>query len=228
MATKKKQPKTRRKSTARRGATKRAKPGKKKAATKKRTKKATKARAKPRRKPAVKLRARPKPAAKRKAKPAAKRTTAARKPPRPAAVSRAAAAPEHDLREEIEVTLFRRDIDRATPGLVDVLSAVARGYRSGPAAPPPGVVIDVNTPIADALVTRYERGDREPDRRMHRPQVLATVGFNLDQLGLGDTGEAERAVLTTLCLGSWDPATQTHAQLDGTASFLVGFYRAGK
>lgn len=228
MATKKKQAKTRRKSTARSAAkarAKKAKPGaKKKAAAKKKpAKKAKKAAAKkvaakraaPSRKPAPKARAAKKPAAK-----TAVRAAAAKKP------APVAAPPEHDLRDEIEVTLYRRGID-SVPALVDVLAAVARGYKSGPATPPPGVVIDVNTPLADALVARYETGNREPDRRSHRPQVLATVGFNLDQLGLADTSEDARQVLTTLCLGSWDPGTGTHAQLDGAASFVVRFYRDG-
>src|SRR5258706_9853830 len=171
MATKKKPG---RKTTARSAAKKRgkkpkarpkAKAVKKKAAAKKAAaKKAAKPKAKKRVAPRPKAAAR-KPAVK---KAAPRRAPAARKAPA------APAAPQHDMREEIEVTLFRREIDTATPALVDVLTAVAKGYGSGPAAPPPGVAIDVNTPIADALVGRYEQGSREAGRRMHRPQVLAT------------------------------------------------------
>jgi hypothetical protein len=240
MATKKKQAKTRRKkSTARRAAkprAKKAKAAKKKAAAKKKPaakKKLVKKRPVGKKKPAVKkklAKAKQSPAAGRKPAPKTLARTvpvAAKAPPAAAPPPPVTRAPEHDPREEIEATLSRRGIDSTLPSLVDVLSAVARGYKSGPVAPPPGVVIDVNTPIADALVDRYEQGDREPDRRMHRPQVLATVGFNLDQLGLAETNEDARNVLTTLCLGSWDPSTGTHAQLDGTASFVVRFYRDG-
>jgi hypothetical protein len=245
MATKKKQAKTRRTSTARRAAkprAKKAKAAKKKKATAKKKPAAKKKLAKKKlvakKRPAVR-----KKLAKAKKRPAARRKPAAKAPARTAPVAaktqpatRAAAAPppapvtrapEHDPREEIEMALSRRGIDSTMPALVDVLSAVARGYESGPASPPPGVVIDVDTPIADALVDRYQQGDRELDRRMHRPQVLATVGFNLDQLGLAETNEDARNVLTTLCLGSWDPSTGSHAQLDGTASFVVRFYRDG-
>jgi len=238
MATKKKQAKARRKSTARRAAkprAKKAKAAKKKAAAKKKPaakKKLAKKKPVAKRKAVVKkklAKAKQRPAAGRKPAPKtlARTVPVAAKAPPAAAPPPVTRAPEHDPREEIEATLSRRGIDSTLPSLVDVLSAVARGYKSGPVAPPPGVVIDVNTPIADALVDRYEQGDREPDRRMHRPQVLATVGFNLDQLGLAETNEDARNVLTTLCLGSWDPSTGTHAQLDGTASFVVRFYRDG-
>jgi hypothetical protein len=129
----------------------------------------------------------------------------------------------------VTAALERRGYDAGTPALVDVLTAVARGYGRGPAAVPAWVRLDVDGPLADGLVDRYERGDRSPgpDRAMHRPQVRATVDFNLEQLGLGTTPDDARNVLTTLCLGTWDPDTMTHAERDAAASFVVRWYRDG-
>jgi hypothetical protein len=153
--------------------------------------------------------------------PAAPTPTAATAPP-PAA---------GDLRDAVIAVLRRRGYDVSDAAPVDVLTDVARGYGRGPAAAPTWIRFDTSQALAEGVVERFETGDRSPDldRRMHRPQVRSTVVDNLEQLGLtSSTDEAAREVLTSLCLGTWEPATMTNAERDGVASFLVRWYRDGR
>ena len=217
-------------------------------------KKARKAKAKPKARKA-KPKARARTTAKRKPKPKAKARKVVRKKPtatargglvrlrrsapapRPEAVPAAvaftapAAAPAGDgIQPHVEQELRTRGYEPPDGTVVAVLTAIGRGYAQGPAAAPDWLHVDTAGPIAEGVVERFVTGDRSNDinRVTHRAQVRATVGFNLEQLGGGETGDAEREVLTAFCLGSWDPDTHTNAQRDGVASFVVPWYLAGR
>jgi hypothetical protein len=149
----------------------------------------------------------------------------------PAASFGAAAAPGDDLRAKVEDALRNRGYDPPDATAVAVLTAIGAGYRQGPATPPSWLRVDVDGPIAAGMVERFATGDRahDIDRSTHRSQVRATVGFNLDQLaGELPVGDAERDVLTSFCLGSWDPALDQNAERNGIASFVVPWYLAGR
>jgi hypothetical protein len=95
--------------------------------------------------------------------------------------------------------------------------------------PPIALAFDIDANVADALVDRYVAGDRptELDVRVHRPSVRATVDMNVEQLDV-DAGETARATLTSLCLGSWDPARDEVAKRNAIASFIVRWYADGR
>jgi hypothetical protein len=169
-------------------------------------------------------------------RPKARRTkrTAARKPApkRVAAAAAPLAAPAPlALAAAVESALRVQGYEPPDPIVVEVLTAIGTGYREGPANPPAWLHIDVDGLIADGVVERFVTGDRasDVDRVMHRGIVRSTVDFNLDQLpGGGSTGDAERTVLTSFCLGSWDPAMDANAERNGIASFVVPWYLAGR
>jgi len=125
--------------------------------------------------------------------------------------------------------LLQNGIDDAEPGVIDTLTAVAAGYRKGPADAPPAMAAYADKAVADGMVELYALGDRSPvvGRRMARPAVRATVDFDLRQLGPDETGDEEREVLMCLCLGLWDPDRDTFAMRDGLAAFVGRWYRAG-
>jgi hypothetical protein len=142
----------------------------------------------------------------------------------------AAAPPPDETRVAVERAFERLGYQPPDPTAVDVVTAVVRGYRAGPATAPPWLRFEADTAVADGWAERYETGDRSPgpDRIMHRSQVRWTVVFNLEQLGIAaTTGDAERDALASLCLGAWDPATMSHGERDGVASFVVRWYRDG-
>jgi hypothetical protein len=219
-----------RKTTKTRRQTRRpAKKTKKRAAA--RTKKRVTAR-KRRKAPAkAKARARTR-AAKPKRRPTTARAVARRGRPVARAMPSAAAAapPTDELARKVEDTLRDRGYDPPDATVVAVLTALGAGYRQGPASPPSWLRVDVDGPIASGMVERFATGDRahDIDRSTHRPQVRATVGFNLDQLSGTPVGDAERDVLTSFCLGSWDPAVDQNAERNGIASFVVPWYLAGR
>jgi hypothetical protein len=134
------------------------------------------------------------------------------------------------MQASVEQALRDQGYDEPDGTVVAALAAVGRGYARGPAEPPEWLQVDATGPVAEGVVGRFATGDRahDIDRSMHRPQVRATVNFNLDQLGGGDTGDAERDVLTSFCLGSWDPAMDPNAERNGIASFVVPWYLAGR
>jgi hypothetical protein len=209
-----------------------------KKATKKAKKRATavtkkRAKPRPRRKAPAKAKARPRPrAAKPKRRPTTARAVARSRPVARAMApsAPAAAPPADDLARKIEDALRDRGYDPPDTTVVAVLTAIGTGYRQGPASPPSWLRVDVDGPIASGMVDRFATGDRahDIDRSTHRPQVRATVGFNLDQLSATPVGDAERDVLTSFCLGSWDPAIDQNAERNGVASFVVPWYLAGR
>ena len=73
---------------------------------------------------------------------------------------------------------------------------------------------------------RRRIADENPDSFFN--VVRSTVDFNLDQLSGGTTSDAERDVLASFCLGSWDPAMDANAERNGIASFVVPWYLAGR
>jgi hypothetical protein len=155
-------------------------------------------------------------------------------PERPATLTAPApvpAAPGDGLARDVADALRARGYQPPDPTVVAVLTAIGAGYRQGPASPPAWLRVDVDGPIAAGVVERFTIGDRahDIDRSTHRPQVRATVVFNLDQLAPhASIGDAERDVLTSFCLGSWDPAMDANAERDGVATFVVPWYLAGR
>jgi len=151
-----------------------------------------------------------------------------------AAAATAAAAPPAGTLEHLTVLVaaaLRREGYEPDADVVQTLAAVGAGYRKGPASDPPFLsAIDIDAEFAPELVQRYATGDRATllDLRVHRPQVRATVDFNLDQLDLGSTGEVARETLTSLCLGSWDPTADEVAERQAIAGPVVSWYRAGQ
>jgi len=133
------------------------------------------------------------------------------------------------LRAEVAAALARNGYDDPEPEVITTLTAVAAGYRKGPADAPPAMAAYADKSVADAMVDLFTLGDKSPvvGRRMARPAVRATVDFDLRQLGPDETGDAEREVLMGLCLGIWDPDRDTFAQRDGIAAFVGRWYRAG-
>lgn len=203
----------------------------------KKTRARAKATARPRSRPKAKARKSPAGAKVRRRKPARPKAGAAGA--RPTAPSIAPArfleapppAPVDDLRTKVVRELEASGYSPPDPVVVDVVTAVAKGYREGRASAPPWLRFEVDSALAEGWVERYETGDRSPgpDRTMHRSQVRWTVVFNLEQLGLASTtGDAERDVIASLCLGAWNPATMTQAERDGAASFIVRWYRDGR
>ena len=157
-----------------------------------------------------------------------KRAKVAPRRRRPAARAARAAAPR-DLASEVEAALRAGGYDPPDRDVVATIAAVGTGYRKGPAADPPiPIAFDVDAEVADALVDRYVDGDRpsELDRTVHRPSVRATVDMNVGQLGL-EAGETARATLTSLALGSWDPARDEVAKRNAIAGFIVRWYGEG-
>lgn len=163
-----------------------------------------------------------------------KRVAPARRRARPAAPRRArmAAAPPatDNLHAQVVAQLTLRGYDASRPAVAAVLSAIARGYGAGPGSAPPSLQFRADQLLADAVVERYETGDRspDPDRISHRPQVGAMVDGTLEQLGLPEAGAAEREVLTTFCLGCWEPGMMTNAERNGIPTVVVPWYRAGR
>jgi len=164
-----------------------------------------------------------------------RRAKAKRPAPRPAAAPRAAvavaaAAPEDGIRVAVVAALHQHGYGAPTDAIVSTLTAMAVGYRQGPAETPPWLHVDADGPVASGMVERFELGDRahDIDRSTHRPQVRATVNYNLDLVGGGVGDDAERAVITSFCLGSWNPAVDANAERDGIASFVVPWYLAGR
>ena len=173
-----------------------------------------------------------------------RRPTAAATPP---PIPEAAPAPEPDLApipravpaappvgDDMEVAVERalRQAGYEPPDgtAVAVLAAIGRGYAKGPASPPAWLHVDVARPIAEGLVERFATGDRahDIDRGSHRPTTRATVNIVLSQTAGDPVGDPERAVLASFCLGSWDPATDEHAERNGIAGFVVPWYMAGR
>jgi hypothetical protein len=161
-----------------------------------------------------------------------RRATVARPMPEAAAMPAAipAAAPGDDMQAHVEQALRDEGYDEPDQTAVVVLAAIGRGYSRGPARPPDWLAVDANGLVAEGIAERFAAGDRahDIDRSTHRPQVRATVNFNLDQLGGGDAGDPERDVLASFCLGSWDPAMDANAERNGIASFVVPWYLAGR
>jgi|SRR6266850_4005143 len=157
------------------------------------------------------------------------KATKRRKPAR--AVKRVSRAPAGGrLAADVATALRSAGYDPPDSRIVATLTAVAAGYRKGPAPDPPfPVATDIDAEVAGELVHRFAEGDRSPlpELKMHRPTVRATVDFNLDQLGLGGAGDVVRATLTSLCLGSWDPAADEVARRNALAGFFVRWYRDG-
>ena len=103
-------------------------------------------------------------------------------------------------------------------------TAVAVLPRSGAATRGPALAaawlhVDVARPIAEALVERFAIGDRahDIDRGMHRPQDARDRRLQAAQLPGRRPSDPERDVLASFCLGSWDPATDAHAERNGIA-----------
>jgi hypothetical protein len=175
--------------------------------------------------------------AKRKAAPKKARKPARRPParatrpaPKPlAAAAPPAPAPVDDLRARVEAALSLRGYVPPDVVAVDVLTAIGRGYRQGPASPPEWLRVDVNGPIADGVADRFATGDRahDIDRSTHRPTTRATVDIVLDQMA-PDVGEAGRVVLTSFALGSWDPEVDSNAERNAIAGFVIPWYLAGR
>lgn len=143
----------------------------------------------------------------------------------------AAAAPGDGLSRDVAEELRKRGYDAPDPTVVAVLTDVGEGYRQGPAHAPAWLQVDVDGPIAEGIVERFATGDRahDIDRSTHRPQVRAAVDFNLALLAPRESiGDSERDVLTSFCLGSWDPAMNANAERDGIATFVVPWYLAGR
>ena len=151
-------------------------------------------------------------------------------PSKAAATSPPTLAPADELRQRTIEALEQAGYPSPDATVVDVLTALGAGYRLGPANPPAWLKVDVNTPIAAAMVERFKIGDRahDIDRSTHRVQTRMTVNYNLDQLPGGPTGEAERRVLAAFCLGSWDPSVDTNAERNAIASFVIPWYLAGR
>ena len=228
---------TGRKTARRRRGKKKAAPARKKA-RKARPKARARKVAKTRRRPKVEVRARRTKAKTRprtRAKPA-RRPPVARPEPTPVAMPAAApaaapAAPAGDaMQGHVEQALRDEGYDEPDQTAVAVLAAIGRGYARGPAQTPAWLRVDANGPIAEGIAERFAIGDRahDIDRSTHRPQVRATVNFNLDPLGGGDASDAERDVLTSFSLGSWDPAMDANAERHGIASFVIPWYLAGR
>lgn len=133
------------------------------------------------------------------------------------------------LRADVNAALERNGYHPPEAEVVDVVTAVAAGYRQGPADAPPSMADFADRQVAEAFAEIYATGDLSPivGRRMARPVVRATIDFDLRQLGPADTGDAEREILMGLCLGLWDPDRDTFAQRDGLAAFVCRWYRAG-
>jgi hypothetical protein len=151
----------------------------------------------------------------------------------PAPIPRAMpAAPPAGDDMEVAVERALRDAGYAPPDsiAVAVLAAIGRGYAQGPASPPSWLHVDVARPIAEGLVERFATGDRahDIDRGSHRPTTRATVNIVLSQTAGDPVGDPERAVLASFCLGSWDPATDQHAERNGIAGFVIPWFMAGR
>jgi hypothetical protein len=203
----------------------RAKPAKRKTPKRRTTKK-----------PAAKRRKAAKPARRAKAPRRAKPRKRAVRPsarPAPARAARAS-APEPSTggshMSALVASALRLQGYGPDPDVVETIAAVGAGYRKGPAGDSPlGLPIDVDAEVAPELVRRYVTGDQAAllDLRVHRPTVRATVDMSIDQLGLGAAGETVRATLTSLTLGSWDPATDEVAKRNAIGGFIVRWYRDG-
>jgi hypothetical protein len=152
----------------------------------------------------------------------------------PAPIPRAAAAPAapsvDDMEAAVERALGMERYDDPDPTAVAVLSAIGRGYAMGPASPPGWLHVDVARPIAEVLAERFAIGDRahDIDRGSHRPQTRATVNIVLAQTPGDPVGDPERAVLTSFCLGSWDPATDEVAERHAISGFVIPWYMKGR
>jgi hypothetical protein len=134
------------------------------------------------------------------------------------------------MRAAVEAALRMERYDDPDSTAVTVLAAIGRGYAMGPASPPAWLRVDVARPIAEVLAERFAIGDRahDIDRGSHRPQMRAAVNIVLAQTHGDPVDDPERAVLTSFCLGSWDPATDTHAQRDALPGFVIPWYMAGR
>jgi hypothetical protein len=136
-----------------------------------------------------------------------------------------------DMKAAVENALRMERYEHPDPTAVAVLAAIGRGYAMGPASAPAWLHVDVARPIAEVLAERFAIGDRahDIDRGSHRPQMRASVNIVLSQMSEGKfVGDPERAVLASFCLGSWDPATNTNAERDGLAGFVLPWYFAGR
>ncbi len=200
---------------------------------KKRAKRGPKRSAKP--KARTRRAAKPTARAKRRVAPRAKARAVTSRPPQPATAAFApppiapAAAPADGLRDKVEAALVARGYHPPEATVVDVLTAIGRGYEQGPSAPPAGLNLDIDGPVSDGLADRYAKGDRAPFpvRSAHRHPIRSTVDFNLVQLGLGSTSEAAREALTSFCLGSWNPDADPITMRDAIAGPVVAWYRTG-
>lgn len=135
-----------------------------------------------------------------------------------------------DMEVAVERALRDAGYEPPDPTAVAVLAAIGRGYAKGPASPPTWLHVDVARPIAEGLVERFATGDRahDIDRGSHRPTTRATVNIVLSQTPGDPVGDPERAVLASFCLGSWDPATDEHAERNGIAGFVIPWYMEGR
>jgi len=211
--------------------------------------KAAKRKAAPKKKPARRKAAK-KPAKTATARKAVKRAAAAVPAPKaakrvaapaPAAVKRIApaapkgpgfaapfeGAPVDDLRTRVEIALRVRGYTPPDPVVVDVLTAIGRGYRMGPASPPPW--LNVNGPIADGVAEPFAVGDRahDIDRSTHRITTRASVDIVCNQMA-PDVGEPERKAIASFSLGSWNPQVDTNGERNAIAGFVIPWYLAGR
>jgi hypothetical protein len=131
----------------------------------------------------------------------------------------------------VAAALRGRGYDAPDDGVVETIATVGAGYRKGPASDPPfRIATEADPEVARELVNRFVEGDRPStlDLSVHRATTRATVDFTLEQLGLGDTPEVPRATLTSLALGSWDPAEDEVAKRNALPGFFVRWYRDGR
>ncbi len=129
----------------------------------------------------------------------------------------------------VAARLRARGWDDPDPDVVRTIAALAAGYRKGPAADPPfATAVDGDAAVADAFIDFYSMGARSPapERRARLSIVRRTVSFNLRQFGIAASNLA-RDTLARIALGIWRPGLDEIARLNGLASFLVPWYRAG-
>jgi hypothetical protein len=131
----------------------------------------------------------------------------------------------------VAAALRGRGYDTPDAAIVETIATVGAGYRKGPASDPPfRIAVDADSEVARELVNRFVEGDRPStlDLSVHRSTTRATVDFTLEQLDLGETGAIPRATLTSLSLGSWDPARDEVAKRNAIPGFIVRWYRDGR
>jgi hypothetical protein len=187
--------------------------------------KAGKAKARPRpRKPAKKARKRS-----RATRPVSKRVRSAPLAKVVAMRGAPAMAAGDDMAAKVEHELQVQGHGQPDPTVVATLAALCRGVSEESSGPPDWLNLDGDALIAAGIVARFITGENpnDADRAPHRPPVRGMVGSELQQQGGGGAGETERDVLTSFCLGTWNPNMNPHSLVNVLPRFAVRWYLAG-